>query len=97
MENLYESYAVLNSKIEELEAQKDALRPQIIQQMSEAHLDKVETGVGKFSITKLKKWAYPEAVLAINEEFKAAKAKAESTGEATYEETDSLRFTSVKL
>ena len=97
MENIYEQYAVLNNKIEELEAQKDALRPQIIHQMTEARLEKVETGVGKFSITKLKKWVYPEDVLAINEDFKAAKAKAESTGEATYEETDSLRFTSVKL
>lgn len=95
--NKYEQYAVLEAKIAELEAQKEILRPEIIAEMEKAGLAKVETGVGKFSVSKLKKWVYPQYVLDMNDEYKAAKAKAESTGEATYEEQSSMRFTPNKL
>ena len=97
MENVYEEYAVLESQIAALEAKKDQLRPAILEKMIAEGVDKVETAVGKFSVTKRKTWTYPEEVNEIGEEFKAAKAKAESTGEATYEESESLRFTSAKL
>lgn len=95
--NLYEEYALLESEIAALEQKKDQLRPHILKMMVDGGVDKLETAVGKFSVTKRKTWTYPEEVVEIGEEFKAAKAKAESTGEATYEETDSLRFTQVKL
>lgn len=97
MENIYEQYAVLKAKIDELEVQKDGLIPQILQQMNEAHIEKVETGVGKFSITKLKKWSYSPKVEELADDLKTLKAREESTGEATYEEKDSLRFTGNKL
>lgn len=97
MENVYEEYAVLESQIAALEAKKDQLRPSILKKMIEDGMTKVDTAVGKFSVTKRKTWTYPEEVNELGEEFKAAKAKAESTGEATYEESDSLRFTSAKL
>lgn len=97
MDNIFEEYAVIDAEISALEAKKDELRPQILKQMTDQKAEKIETGVGKFSITKLKKWTYPEPVVELGEEFKAAKAKAESTGEATYVESDSLRFTAVKL
>ncbi len=48
-------------------------------------------------MTRLKTWTYPESITAIYDKFKAAKAKAESTGDATYTEKESLRFTQVKL
>jgi len=97
MNNLYDEYAKLDAEISALEAKKEQLRPHILQQMIDSGQTKVETAVGKFSVTKLKKWTYPERVVAIGESFKAEKAKAESTGEATYEEQDSLRFTGIKL
>jgi len=93
----YEAYALLDSKIKELTAQKEAMRDELIQDLVSNGLDKLETPYGKFSVTPLKSWTYPETVLAIGEEFKAAKAKAESTGEATYVEKPSLRFTEVKI
>lgn len=93
----YEAYALLDSKIKELTAQKEAMRDELIQDLVSNGLDKLETLYGKFSVTPLKSWTYPETVLAIGEEFKAAKAKAESTGEATYVEKPSLRFTEVKI
>jgi hypothetical protein len=97
MHNLYEEYAVLDAEIAALELKKEQLRPFILQKMIDEGIDKMETSVGKFSISKRKTWTYPEEVMEIGEEFKSAKAKAESTGEATYEETESLRFTSAKL
>ena len=45
----------------------------------------------------LKKWTYTPKVDELNEEFKAQKALEESTGEATYVEAPSLRFTKVSL
>lgn len=94
---LYEEYAVVDAKIRELTEKKESLRTGILVQLEELDADKVETPIGKFTVTKLKTWTYPDAVLELGERFKASKAKAESTGEATYEETPSLRYTPTKL
>lgn len=97
MHTIFEEYAVLESEIAALEAKKEQLRPLIVKKMVDDGIDKLDTGVGKFSITKRKTWSYPAWVTDIGEKFKEAKAKAESTEEATYEESESLRFTGIKL
>jgi hypothetical protein len=97
MKNLYEEYAVLEAKLKDLTNKKDELRVKILEHMVVEGNDKVATGFGSFAIAKLKSWTYPEKVVKMGEDFKEAKAKAESTGDATYEEKDSLRFTPVKL
>lgn len=94
---IYDEYALLEAKLKELEGRKDSLRVKILTEMIEKGEEKVETAVGKFSAIKLKKWEYPKKVLQLGEDFKEAKAKAESTGEAKYTESDSLRFSAVKL
>ncbi len=95
--SLYDDYAVLDAQIKQLEKQKDSMRTDILKEMVESGEEAIETAVGKFSVTKLKTWTYPEKVIEIGEKFKAAKAKAESTGDATYIEKESLRFTQIKL
>ena len=95
--NIYEEYAILDAQIRDLTNKKESLRVDIVKEMVEKGEEKVETGIGSFSISKLKTWSYPEKVLEIGEKFKAAKAKAESTGEATYVEKESLRFTQLKI
>ena len=97
MQTLYQEYAMLDSKIKDLESQKEQLRTFILEDMVKKGEEKVATDVGSFAITKLKKWEYPEKVLALGEKFKTAKAKAESTGEAKFVETPSLRFSGLKL
>lgn len=97
MQTLYDQYAVINAQIASLTAEKDVLKDKILAEMKASGETRVNTGVGSFVIAKLKSWTYPEKVLAIGEKFKAEKAKAESTGDATYVETDSLRFTMLKL
>lgn len=95
--SIYEEYAILEAEIAEREAKKDQLRPHILQMMLDKGEKKVETGVGSFSISKLKKWVYPERIKKLEEDFKAEKAKSQSTGEATYTEEESLRFTKIAL
>lgn len=95
--NIYNDYAALDTQIKALTEQKEQMRTAILEDMEKRGMDKEEHEMGSFSITKLKKWEYPAKVVALGEKFKVAKAKAESTGEATYEESNSLRFTAVKL
>ena len=97
LENIYEEYAVLDSKIKALSDEKDLLRVRILDNLIETETPSFETPVGKFTISNLKKWYYTEAVGEKTEELKALKAKEESTGDAQFEETPSLRFTSIKF
>lgn len=94
---LYEEYAILDAQIKSIEQKKDELRGLILKDMVDSSQEKIDTSVGSFSITRMKKWSYPDKVLAIGEKFKAEKAKAESTGEATFTESETLRFNSLKL
>lgn len=95
--SVYDEYAQLEAEIKALEAKKEQLRPVILKSMMDQGLEKIETAVGKFSLGKRKVWSYPETVKDLEDEYKSAKALAESTGEATYEEVEQLRFTQVKL
>lgn len=97
MTSIHEEYALIESEIAALEVKKGQLRTVILQQMVEKGQNKIETAVGSFTVSKLKKWSYPKWVTDLGDEFKSAKAKAESTEEATYEENESLRFTTLKL
>jgi hypothetical protein len=97
MKTLYEEYALIDAQMKDLEGKKETLRVHILKMMGDKELDKVETPFGSFTIARLKRWEYPDKVLKIGEDFKAAKAKAESTGDATYTEQESLRFTQIKI
>jgi len=95
--NLYGEYASLEAQISALELKKEQLRPHLIEMMLAEGVEKIDVGVGKFSVSPRKVWTYPADVLEIGESFKAAKAKAESTGDATFEEVSQLRYTAAKL
>jgi hypothetical protein len=95
--NNYEQYAVIVQQINALTAKKDEIKVKILGDMVEQGEDKVQTEVGSFTVAHLKTWEYPKKVLELGEKFKSAKAKAESTGEAKFVETPSLRFTGIKL
>jgi len=94
---LYEEYAVIDSQIKLLMKQKDELKAQIVEELVDSEEKSLDIGVGKFSITNLKTWTYTPRVSKLEEEFKALKATEQSTGDATYEEKPSLRFTLVKI
>lgn len=97
MNDLYSDYAILDAQIKELTNQKDSIKARIMESMAVNGENKIVHTFGSFSISKLKKWEYPEYITKMEDDFKAKKALAESTGEATYTEVDSLRFTSIKI
>ena len=93
----YEQYAVLDAKIKALTNEKDELKVLIIEDMVARGEENANTAVGKFTIAKLKTWTYTDRVKELEEEYKAKKAEEESTGDATYVEKPSLRYTQIKL
>lgn len=97
MSSPYEEYALLDAKIKALTNQKDELKVQILEAMIDSGEEKVSTSVGSFAISKLKTWTYTSKVTELEEEYKACKAEEESTGDATFVEKPSLRFTQIKL
>lgn len=97
METLYEKYAVLDAKMKAIKAEKDIINAEIVEDILSRGEDKAETAVGKFKIIPLKKWVYTDKVAELEEAYKARKAQEESTGDATYVEEPSLRFSPIKL
>lgn len=93
----YEEYAILDAQIKVLTNQKDELKAMILEDMVERDEAKAETAVGTFTVAKLKDWTYTPVVAKLKEEYDARKAQEESTGDATYVEKPSLRFTQNKL
>lgn len=94
---MYEQYALLCAQEKELKEKKEKLNEMIITEMMNKGIEKQKHSLGQFTISKLKKWKYPAFIEELSEDLKAQKAKAESTGEATYEESPSLRFTISKI
>jgi hypothetical protein len=95
IETIYEEYAVLDAQIKLLINQKDELRDKILEGLVNSDLKTLETNVGKFTVATVKTWNYTDVVTELEEKFKAQKASEQSTGDATFEEKPSLRFTQV--
>lgn len=104
----YDEYAAVHLEIESLEQKKNELRGLILKEMVDDGEKTVETAIGKFTVAKLKSWTYSPKISALEErikpaiaelngQLKAAKAKEESTGDATCVEENSLRFIQIKL
>jgi len=93
----YEEYAMLDSQIKALSLQKEELRTNILEILKLNNEKSMDTPVGKFGVTLLKTWTYTGKVSELEGAFKAQKAMEQSTGDATYEEKPSLKFTSVKF
>lgn len=95
--NKLEEYAVLTAQIKYLKNKIDVLKVDIISGLVKTDDATAVTSMGKFTITNLKTWTYTEKAKQLGEDFKARKAIEESTGDATYIEKPSLRFTEIKI
>lgn len=94
---MYEEYALVSDQIKMLTERKSELNGAIMKDMMARGTDKESHSIGKFTISKLKKWTYTAKTIKAEETLKATKAKEESTGEAVFIEQESLRFTPIKL
>lgn len=90
---MYEEYALLCIQEKELKKRKENLNEMIVAEMVKSKQEKQKHSLGNFTLSMLKKWKYPKYINELAEDLKAKKAKAESTGEAKYDEEPSLRFT----
>lgn len=97
MKKIYEQYAFLTAQIKDLQNKKDTLAVEILQDMAANAMESQKLPIGKFTVAKVPKWTYPESIIEAQDKLDAKKEKAKITGEATSQETDSLRFTPVKL
>lgn len=95
--NIYEECGILDAKIKALTDQKDALRVKILEEMIYKGESKVVTTVGTFSVAKLKTWTMPEYIQVKKDDLAGEIEKAKSTGDATYVESESLKFNPIKL
>lgn len=75
-----------------MEAEAKEIQDEVVAEMAAEDIDKVESDFGTFYFTTRKTWKYPAYVLEAEKEYKAAKEKAETIGEATYTENKSLAF-----
>ena len=108
MNDLYSDYAILDAQIKELTNQQDALKARIMEAMVVNGETKVQHTFGSFSLSKLKKWEYPEYITKMEKETKleidalkdsleAEKAKAQNTREAVCTITNGFRFTPITI
>ena len=97
MDNLYAEYAITNARIKTITKEAVNIASRILEELRESGESTKQTSVGKFTVCKRKSWIYPQSIVELGETLKAEKAKAESTGEATCEEKDSLLFTPINL
>lgn len=93
----FTEYATLKAKIKILTEQAEKISKDILEEMNELGEISIDQEVGKFTIAKLKRWTYPEALIQKKDELEGEFEKAKSTGDATYVEVDSLKFTPIKL
>lgn len=95
--NIYEDYAVVEAQIKVLKNKQDEMRVEILKEMVEKDQKTIKTAVGSFSVSQRKSWEYTKNVEEAKEKLDALKAKEESCGDATFIETPSLMFRTIKL
>jgi 3-dehydroquinate dehydratase len=89
-------YALLCKQISTLEAERDALKPEIQSEMEIENLQELKNEYGSFYFTTRKTWEYPEYITDKEAVFKAEKKLAEANGDAISIENKSLAFRMAK-
>jgi hypothetical protein len=92
-----QEYAVIKAQIKELKIREEKLKVEIVKDLIASGEETVDLPVGRFTVARLKTWDYTPKVKELEEAFKAQKASEQSTGDATYTEKASLRFSEVKF
>lgn len=88
----FERYAEIKKAIKAMEAEAKEIQDEVVAEMATNQLKKVESDFGTFFFTARKSWQYPAYVTEAEAHYKELKEKAETIGEATYTETQSLSF-----
>ncbi len=85
-------YESIKLQIKALEAQAEAMEPEVKEMLANCGADQIETDKGKFYFTTRKTWKYTDAVKFKETEVKELKKQEEETGTATATENKSLTY-----
>lgn len=85
-------YESIKLEIKALEAQLEAIEPEVSEMLANCGADQIETDLGKFYFTTRKSWKYTDAVKAKETEVKELKKKEEEEGVAIATESKSLTY-----
>lgn len=86
------NYHALTQQIAELEAKKEALKLQIMDEMRNEGLEAVQTDFGRFTLYNVVKYTFSDDVKKAEEKVKRMKEKEKDEGTALIEETPTLRY-----
>ena len=92
---IFERYAAVQTQIAELEAERDALKPQVVAAVSALNPDDEKVaveGVGTFVNMTRRKYRYSGATEDMYEAVKAAREREEQEGLAVYSESKYVVF-----
>lgn len=87
-----ERYAQLKKDIKALEAECEALNPQILQEISLTGADKIESDFGTFSLGARKTWTFHDGVLLLRRQLEEQETLAKQTGTASFVEKKYLIY-----
>jgi len=93
---LLKQYAATEIKYKALEAERNELKSQIMEEMKSEKLAKVESKFGKFTIASRPVYTYSDKVAALIDKVKVAKVKEEQKGIAISTPTEYVLFTANK-
>lgn len=91
-ESLFQEYAELKVKEREVEERLNELKPQVIEEMKGAGLDKQPTPLGNFTIQMSKKWKFSAEVNEAESRVKKLKEQEKADGIAECTEVPELKF-----
>lgn len=89
---LFQKYAELKLKVKELETEMSEISPDILAEIIEAGVDKVEMDAGQFIIESRKTWKFSDDLENLKVEIKNKEKEEMATGVAEFEEKKFLKF-----
>ena len=95
--SLFVQYAELDSSIKALEEEKNALKPQVIEEIKKSGAEKIESDFGNFTIVSKNTYSYSSKVNEAETKLKTLKKKEEADGTAKAKVTEFLYFRSPSL
>ncbi len=93
---LFKKYAEIKAEIKRLEEEAKMIAPTIMEMVDSTDEKRIESDFGKFSVTTKKTWKYSEIVNDMAAKLKIQQDNEVATGKATFTESRSVRFDSIK-
>lgn len=95
-EKLLNKYADLSLQIKDLEAQRAAIKPELVESFVSQGVEKVESDLGTFSVIRTSTWTYSKKLTKEMEDLKIKQVREQEKGTAKAKVNESIRFQAKK-